>query len=191
LQEMCSFAIKTLQNCNCKKECKMQPHSAADSSQNDLFRSRLEQIINMQHELVTLAEAIDWKHLEKTNASYYAQEGRPGVNTRLIVGLHILKQMYNLSDESVCDRWVCDPYFQYFCGEVYFQHTFPMERSSMTHWRKRVGEKFCETLVQESLRAAHQLGALHGKDLTKVVADTTVQPKAITFPTDAKLTIRH
>ena len=95
--------------------------------------------------------------------------------------------MYNLSDESVCDRWTNDPYFQYFCGEIYFQHVFPMERSSMTHWRKRVGEKYCETLVQESLRAAHQLGALRGKDLNKVVADTTVQPKAITFPTDAKL----
>ena len=165
----------------------MQPHVPADSSPHDLFRSHLEQIINMQHELVKLSKAIDWDYLDKANAAFYAKDGRPGVKTRLIVGLHILKQMYNLSDESVCDRWTNDPYFQYFCGEIYFQHVFPMERSSMTHWRKRVGEKYCETLVQESLRAAYQLGALRGKDLNKVVADTTVQPKAITFPTDAKL----
>lgn len=165
----------------------MQPHIPVDSSPHDLFRSHLEQIINMQHELVKLSKAIDWDYLDKANAEFYAKDGRPGVKTRLIVGLHILKQMYNLSDESVCDRWINDPYFQYFCGEIYFQHVFPMERSSMTHWRKRVGEKYCETLVQESLRAAHQLGALRGKDLNKVVADTTVQPKAITFPTDAKL----
>jgi IS5 family transposase len=165
----------------------MQPHIPVDSSPHDLFRSHLEQIINMQHELVKLSKAIDWDYLDKANAVFYAKDGRAGVKTRLIVGLHILKQMYNLSDESVCDRWINDPYFQYFCGEIYFQHVFPMERSSMTHWRKRVGEKYCETLVQESLRAAYQLGALRGKDLNKVVADTTVQPKVITFPTDAKL----
>jgi len=136
---------------------------------------------------VKLSETIDWKYLEEKNASFYSEEGRPGVNSRLMIGLHILKFMYNLSDENVCDRWVYDPYFQYFCGENYFQHEFPIERSSMTHWRNRVGEKFCECLVQESLMTAHQLGALKPKDAERVIVDTTVQPKAITFPTDAKL----
>jgi len=103
------------------------------------------------------------------------------------VGLHILKQMYNLSDDGVCERWVHDPYFQYFCGESYFQHDFPIERSSMTHFRKRVGEDFCVSLLQESLHTAHKLGALETKQVERVVVDTTVQPKAITYPTDAKL----
>ena len=109
------------------------------------------------------------------------------MNARMMVGLHILKAMYNLSDEGVCERWVYDPYFQYFCGENYFCHTLTMERSSMSHWRKRVGKGFSETLLQESLMAAYKTGALKGKDLKCVVVDTTVQPKAITFPTDAKL----
>lgn len=97
--------------------------------------------------------------------------------------------MHNLSDESVCERWVENPYYQYFCGEEYFQHTFPIERSSMTHFRHRVGEDFCIALLQESLSTAHKLGALETKNLERVVVDTTVQEKAITFPTDAKL--RH
>jgi IS5 family transposase len=125
--------------------------------------------------------------LESKVVPYYSDEGRPGIPVRLIVGLHILKHMYNLSDESVCERWVENPYYQYFCGEEYFQHKFPIERSSMTHFRNRVGEEFCIALLQESINAAHQLGALEIKNLEKVVVDTTVQEKAITFPTDAKL----
>ena len=154
----------------------MQPREREENFQYDLFRSRLDQIINVDHELVKLSEAMDWSYLEKENAKFYKEEGRPGVNARMMVGLHILKAMYNLSDEGVCERWVYDPYFQYFCGENYFCHTLTMERSSMSHWRKRVGKGFCETLLQESLMAAYKTGALKGKDLKCVVVDTTVQP---------------
>lgn len=165
----------------------MKPKSQEKSRINDMFRSRLDNIINMRHELVLLAHSIDWQFLDLKLAPFYSTEGRPGIPARLIVGLHILKQMYNLSDEMVCDQWVCNPYFQYFCGEEYFQHYFPIERSSMTHFRKRVGEEFCVTLLQESLNTAHKLGALETKQMERVVADTTVQPKSITHPTDAKL----
>ena len=79
-----------------------------------------------------------------------------------------------------------DPYFQYFTGEEFFQHAFPHERSDLSHWRKRLGEKL-ELLLAESLRVAHEAGALRTRDLKRVTVDTTVQPKAITFPTDAKL----
>lgn len=165
----------------------MKPKSQEKSRIDDMFRNRLDNIINMRHELVLLSKSIDWQFLDTKLASFYSTEGRPGIPTRLIVGLHILKQMYNLSDEMVCDQWVCNPYFQYFCGEEYFQHDFPIERSSMTHFRKRVGEEFCVTLLQESLNTAHKLGALETKQMERVVADTTVQPKSITHPTDAKL----
>lgn len=165
----------------------MQPKSIEKSPQEELFRSRLDNIINMCHELVKLSQAVNWNFLEEKVIGYYSTKGRPGLPVRLIVGLHILKHMYNLSDEAVCERWVHDPYFQYFCGEVYFQHEFPIERSSMTHFRKRVGEEFFIGLLQESLHTAHQLGALESKQVERVVVDTTVQPKAITFPTDAKL----
>ena len=85
-----------------------------------------------------------------------------------------------------CQRQCDDPYFQHFTGEEFFQHEFPHERSDLSHWRKRLGNKL-ELLLAESLRVAHQSGALRTRDLKRVTVDTTVQPKAITFPTDAKL----
>jgi IS5 family transposase len=103
-----------------------------------------------------------------------------------MLGLFLLKHVFGLSDDEVCDRWVYDPYFQYFTGEEFFQHAFPHERSDLSHWRKRLGDKL-ELLLAESLRLAHETGALRTKDLERVTVDTTVQPKAITFPTDAKL----
>jgi IS5 family transposase len=168
----------------------MRPNTQDTPQTYDIFRSQLTQIINMDHELVSLSQAIDWKYLEETNAAYYKEEGRPGVAARLMIGLHLLKYMFNLSDEGVCERWVYDPYFQFFCGEIYFQHKLEMERSSMTHWRKRVGEKFLENLVQESLHSAFRLGALETKQIERIAVDTTVQPKAVTFPTDAKLSYK-
>jgi IS5 family transposase len=168
----------------------MKPKSQDTPATDDLFRSRLDQIINLRHELVTLSNRIDWVHLDAEAAPCYAEDGRPGIPTRLMVGLQVLKHMFTLSDEEVCARWEYDPYFQYFCGEAYFQHRFPIERSSLTHWRKRVGEAFCERLIQESLRVACASQALSTRELRKVVVDTTVQPKAVTYPTEAKLRFR-
>lgn len=165
----------------------MKPPSPTSPFTEDLFRHRLDTIINMSHPLVKLGKLIDWEGLSNHFGQFYQDKGRPGIPLRLIGGLHILKHMYGLSDEGVCERWVHDPYFQYFCGEAYFCHDFPIERSSMTHWRQRVGDKSLEKLLQESLYVAYQAGALRGKDLERVAVDTTVQPKAITFPTDAKL----
>jgi len=153
---------------------------------NDLFRARLEQIINLKHELVALAAKIDWDWLDGEIAPLYSDKGRPGVETRFVLGLLLLKHIFTLSDEGVCERWVYDPYFQYFTGEEFFQHAFPHERSDLSHWRKRLGDKL-DLLLAESLRVAHASGALRTKDLERVTVDTTVQPKAITFPTDAKL----
>lgn len=166
----------------------MRPNCPTNAPQTyDIFRSQLTQIINMEHEMVILSRAIDWNYLEEKNAAFYKEEGRPGVPARLIIGLHLLKYMFNLSDEGVCERWVYDPYFQFFCGEIYFQHKLDMDRTSMTHWRKRVGENFLENLVQESLYSAFRLGALETKQVERIAVDTTVQPKAVTFPTDSKL----
>ena len=103
-----------------------------------------------------------------------------------MIGLLLLKHIYGLSDEGVCERWVYDPYFQHFTGFEFFQHEFPHERSDLSHWRKRLCDKL-ELVLAESLRVAHEAGALRTRDLKRVTVDTTVQPKAITFPTDAKL----
>lgn len=162
----------------------VQRGSKADA---DLFRSCLEQIINMRHELVRLAGLVDWGFFDRRFSALYAETGRPGVPTRLMVGLHLLKHMHGLSDEGVCERWVSDPYFQFFCGETFFQHVLPVDRSSMTRWRQRVGADELAALVQESLAAAHRGGALKPEHLERITVDTTVQPKAVAFPTDAKL----
>jgi len=168
----------------------MRPKTEDPPPTDDLFRSRLDRVINLRHELVRLGQKIDWTYLDQQAAPFYAEQGRPAIPTRLMVGLHLLKHMHALSDDGVCERWVENPYFQYFCGETYFQHDFPIERSSMTHWRKRLGEAFCEKLIQESLRVAYEGGAISKREMKKVVVDTTVQPKAISFPTDAKLRFR-
>src|SRR4029078_8483775 len=153
---------------------------------NDLFRARLDQIINMKHELVLLAGKIDWDWIDGEIAPLYSENRRPRHETRFVIGLLLLKHIYGISDEGVCERWVHDPYFQHFTGEEFFQHEFPHERSDLSHWRKRLGDKL-DLLLAESLRVAHASGALRTRDLKRVTVDTTVQPKAITFPTDAKL----
>lgn len=164
----------------------MRPKQSRETGDQDLFRSRLDQIINMKHEVVGLAGRIDWAWIDREIAPLYSENGRPGIETRFVIGLLLLKHIYGLSDEGVCERWVCDPYFQYFTGEEFFQHEFPHERSDLSHWRKRLGDKL-ELLLAESLRVAHETGALRSKDLAEVNVDTTVQPKNVTFPTDAKL----
>ncbi|WP_247440358.1 IS5 family transposase, partial [Bradyrhizobium sp. CW7] len=164
----------------------MRPKKHKTTGSNDLFRARLDQIINMKHELVLLAGKVDWDWIDGEIAPLYSENGRPGIETRFVIGLLLLKHIYGLSDEGVCERWVHDPYFQFFTGEEFFQHVFPHERSDLSHWRKRLGDKL-EILLAESLRVAHEAGALRGQDLQRVTVDTTVQPKAITFPTDAKL----
>src|SRR3982075_4041234 len=164
----------------------MRPKKPETTRSGDLFRARLDQIINLKHELAQLAGQIDWNWIDGEIAPLYSDKGRPGIPTRFAIGLLLLKHIYGLSDEGVCERWVYDPYFQFFTGEEFFQHVFPHERSDLSHWRKRLGDRL-ELLLAESLRLAHEAGALRSKDLARVTVDTTVQPKNITFPTDAKL----
>src|SRR6201993_58308 len=137
----------------------MRPNKPRTTAEGYLFRGRLDQIINMKHELVQLAARIDWDWIDREVAPLYSDSGRPGIETRFVIGLLLLKHIYGLSDEGVCERWVYDPYFQHFTGEEFFQHEFPHERSDLSHWRKRLGAKL-ELLLAESLRVAHESGAL-------------------------------
>jgi IS5 family transposase len=159
-----------------------------DNRQKDLLRAALEDIIDLCHPLVRLAQQIDWQFLDSRFSSVCtAGDGRPPLPTRLVAGLFILKHMHNLSDEVLCARWLENPYYQFFCGELSFCHRLPFDRSSLTHWRQRLGEEQLAALIQESLSVAHKTGALATRDLERVVVDTTVQPKAIAHPTDARL----
>jgi IS5 family transposase len=166
----------------------MRPRERRESGQSDLLRSRLDAIIDMGHALVKLARTIDWSFLEQRfGAVYEDKPGRPPLPTRLMAGLAILKHTYNLSDEALCERWVENPYYQFFCGEEFFQHRLVFDRSSLTRWRQRMGEERLQALLQESLAVAAKTEAIKPSDLNRVIVDTTVQPKNVMFPTDARL----
>src|SRR5882762_2546014 len=159
-----------------------------DERQKDLFRPALDRIIDLDHALARLAGLIDWDFLDTRFARVCAAgPGQPGLPTRLVAGLFILKHMHDLSDEVLCARWIENPYYQFFCGEESFRHKLPFDRSSLTRWRQRLGERELAALLQESLSVGHKTGALATRDLERVVVDTTVQPKAIAHPTDARL----
>ena len=164
----------------------MRPKQQQKARHDDLFRARLDQIINLKHALVALADKIDWAWLDQQLADCFSDQGRPAEPVRFMLGMFMLKHTYALSDEQVWERWVHDPYFQYFTGEEFFQHELVHERSGMSHWRKRIGDRL-DILLQESLRIAHDTGALKKSDLARVTVDTTVQPKNVAFPTNAKL----
>ncbi len=166
----------------------MKPRERRETGAQDMFRSRLDQIINLKHELVTLAKTVSWSFIEGKCGEVYADgPGMPPLPTRLMAGLAILKYTFDLSDEELCDRWVENPYFQYFCGEEFFLHELPFDRSSLTRWRQRMGEDRVTALLQESLSVAIRTGAMAPSDTRRVIVDTTVQPKNVMFPTDAKL----
>src|SRR3954468_12068149 len=130
----------------------MRPKERRETGQTDLFRARLDQIVDLNHPLVKLSGAIDWTFLEMHVGVVYDDDpGRPPLPTRLMAGLAILKHMHDLSDEGLCERWIETPYWQLFCGEEFFQHTPPFDRSSLTRWRQRMGEERLIALIQESL----------------------------------------
>ena len=166
----------------------MRPRERRPTGQTDMFRARLDQIIDLNHPLAKLARKIDWGFLETQFGAVYADgPGQPPLPTRLMAGVAILKAMHDLSDEVLCDRWVENPYFQFFCGEEFFRHDLAFDRSSMTRWRQRMGEDRLVALIQESLATATRTGAAKPSDFSRVIVDTTVQPKNVMFPTDARL----
>jgi IS5 family transposase len=165
----------------------MQPKQQNDS-QSMLFTSKLAQILNDQHPLFKLADVIDWAEFDNTFGKLYTPGfGRPAKPTRLMVGLHYLKYTFNFSDEAVVEQWIENPYWQYFCGEQYFQHQFPIDPTSMTKWRNRIKDSGMEKLLEQTIKAGLKTGTLKQHQLKKLVVDTTVQEKAIAFPTDARL----
>lgn len=151
-------------------------------NQRDAFLPLLADFIDMDHDLVRLAQKIDWNLFEAEFARLYSETGHPAMAIRLMVGCLMLKRLYNLGDETLACAWVMNPYMQYFCGEAYFRHTFPCDPSDLVHFRKRIGPEGLETVFAHSVQ-------IHGKpaQCTIATSDTTVQENNTTFPTDAKL----
>lgn len=150
--------------------------------QLSIFDTPLERFINLEHELCILSKKIDWDTIEQEFSVYYSEIGRPSVPIRRMIGLLLLKHIYNLSDEAIVDRWIENPYWQYFSGEKVFQTQKPFDPTEFIHFRNRIGKAGAEQLLKVLIQ-------LFGKEAQEkeVLIDSTVQEKNITYPTDAKL----
>jgi len=166
----------------------MKPKPTIRNPQRELFRVELVNLVDLSHPLVKLGERINWTVFEEQlGATYNQTAGAPGINTRLMVALHYLKYQYDLSDEGVVNHWMENPYWQHFSGRQYFEHELPIDPSSMTRWRKRLGEAGAEVMLKETIATGVAMKAITPSQMRHLNVDTTVQTKAIRHPTDSRL----
>jgi transposase, IS5 family len=163
-------------------------HRSRPAEQDDLLRPRLVDMIDPRHELVKLAALIDWEVFEREWSGFFPSgKGRPATPPRLVAGLFYLQHAYRLSDEAVVARWVENPYYQHLTGEVFFQHKLPIDPSSLTRWRGRIGEEGVEWLLTQTIRAGQKSGLIDEDSAKRVAVDTTVMEKNIAYPTGSRL----
>jgi IS5 family transposase len=177
---ICKNLVETKQN------FPMKPKPSPREKQVHLLYPDLLEQLNPKHPLLVLAHKFPWALFEKEFTQFYAAAGRPAKPIRLMVGLLLLKQIENLSDERVVEAWVQNPYYQAFCGMKHFQWNLPCDPTDLVHFRKRIGEAGVEKIFQATV-------TLHGAASLEreVVVDTTVQEKNIvTFPTDTKFRVK-
>ena len=136
--------------------------------------------------LVALANTLDWSKYENEFKGLYSKSGRPAKPIRLMVGLLLLKQLENLSDENVVLQWKRNPYFQYFCGYSDFQTGLPCHSTDLVYFRNRIGVEGFKYIFKTSIEL-HDDENIHEE---QVVVDTTVQESNLTYPTDGKLAIK-
>lgn len=166
----------------------MKPKKVKHEPQRELFRVGLSFLVDPKHPLVELGGRINWAAFEEHLVPTYDDKtGAPGIDTRLMVALYYLKYQHDLSDEAVVAGWVENPYWQHFSGRQYFEHEFPIDPSSMTRWRKRLGEAGAETMLKATIDAGVAMRVLNPAQVCHVNVDTTVQTKEIRYPTDARL----
>jgi IS5 family transposase len=157
-------------------------------TEGDFFRQPLREQINLRHPLVRLADLINWNRLGMAmSESFVSRKGRPATSPRLVAGLLYLQHAFDLSDEEVVWQWVENPYWQVFTGETYLQTEPPIDPSSLTRWRKRLGEAGVEELLAETIDAAKRAGVIKAASVKRVIVDTTVMQKAVAHPTDSRL----
>ena len=141
--------------------------------------------------MMILSRLIPWDSLEVEFADLYQSNvnvgGQPPKPIRLMIGILLLQHLHNLSDEQVVRTWVENPYWQFFCGYDFLQWNFPIDPSSLTRFRNRIGANRMEKILSLTVSVAVKSEAVKVKDLKKVIVDTTVMPKNIEFPTDSKL----
>lgn len=167
----------------------MKP-SKTNHRQGRLFETRLSDLLNPQNELFKLGEEINWDNLEEACSSVFIDQGlggQPPKPVRLMLGLLMLEHIHSYSDEEVVAKWVENPYWQFFCGYDFLQWKKPIDPTSLTRWRQRLGKDLLEKVLKETIQVALQTKTVKKQSLKKVISDTTVMEKNIAFPTDGKL----
>ena len=166
----------------------MKPKTKNRQNQMEMFKVELERLVDQEHALVKLGRQINWAAFEEQlGKTYHEKIGAPGVNTRLMVALHYLKYQHDLSDEAVVARWVENAYWQHFSGGEFFEHQMPVSPSSLTRWRQRLGKAGAELMLRQTIETGIKMKAIKPGQIKRVNIDTTVQTKAIRYPTDARL----
>ena len=151
----------------------MKPEKQPKIPQEDLFRMRLENMLDINHELIKLSKHIDCESPDKEwGALFVSTKGAPAIRTRLIAGLHYLKHLHDLSDEQVVKGWTENPYWQYFCGEEYFQHKMPIHPVTMTKWHNLPGKSSSEKLLIETIKAGLKSKTIKPGSLKKVTQNS-------------------
>ena len=161
-----------------------------NQTQAEIFRNRLSNQIKPNHPMKILADKIAWSLVEEEYAELFddgSKGGRPAAPVRLVVGLLLLQYLHDLSDEAVCEAWVENPYWQYFCGYDFLQWELPLDPSSLSRWRRRLGKEKIEQILKLTIKAGVDTGTVVKKDMEEVTVDTTVMPKHVAFPTDSRL----
>lgn len=183
-------------------------------STDDFFRARLETMIDLRHPLAVLAQRMPWREIEAAIAPLLAHKdragkpiegadlfgptlavagagvsnaGRPRLPIRLMVSLLYLKHAYNESDEAVVQRWAENVVWQFFSGMEYYEPRLPCDATQIGRFRRLLGEAGVEELLARTIEAAVAIKAVKPAELERVIVDTTVQEKAVAFPTDSRL----
>ena len=139
--------------------------------QTDPLQPRLEDLLDMSHPIVQLADLIDWEAVECDYADHFpSHTGRPATRTRLAVGLLLLQHTYKLSDVSVLEQWLQNFYFQLFCGEEFIQHHLPVDPSSLSRWRKAIGSPGVSRLLAATIEAGERAGLVSRSSFEKVIS---------------------
>ncbi len=155
--------------------------------QKNLFSGSFMDMLDTKDPLIILANNFPWSKVESEFKKHYKNDkvGRPNKPIRLMVGLLLLKQLRNLSDENVVEYWKQNPYFQYFCGFKEYTPSLPCHATELVKFRNRIGTDGMKFIFKMSVE-------LHGNDAkqSQVIIDSTVQENNMTFPTDGKLAIK-
>jgi transposase, IS5 family len=148
----------------------------------------IEEQLDPKHELLVLARKLDWYAIHKTVRTYYKLRGRNGKDSRLMVGLLILKHRFDLSDEEAVAGLKENLYWRVFCGldgQIGLQrHTSIVNSSSLTKFRRRLGAEGIRRIEGAIRKQLVEDGSIDPKSM---YIDTTAQEKNVAYPVDTHL----